>query len=434
MKLVRGERYPSLQIEPRLRLKLEGVAEAVADSASTLEGLYPFQAFARQLANLLAGLYREVEAPIISKFAANGPVISGLGGTLAATQPRMRLAVGGATQGPLLTQPPAVLMASDDDDVKDKDADRSFSRGSRIPTKRSASSGPAQNQDRAIGQHPSKSGVRNRGQDAGSLQLGGAKDPQSDSSDSSDHSSFNLTLDSQPILTSLAPPVSHTKPRGKAGSKTAAPPKDGGSLEYPAELEEFCAQLPIVPASAFRHVLCRGQDELLADILECKDPEVVQFLTSPRPSRVPPPPPKIISGGEDPAGRPALHPLDKPSILDRNDTAERIPWSSSATTTPPKIKNLPATPPPRPADISSSRSSRSPPLVELLPPSHASPAPPPQHGKRKWSEAEVENLVEGYKRFGRNWVRILEHFKFDQRTNVDLKDKARHLRKIGLIV
>ena len=54
-------------------------------------------------------------------------------------------------------------------------------------------------------------------------------------------------------------------------------------------------------------------------------------------------------------------------------------------------------------------------------------------GRRRFSEKEVLNLIEGIRRFGRDWCRILKNYEFDERSNVDLKDKARNLEKLGLI-
>lgn len=54
-------------------------------------------------------------------------------------------------------------------------------------------------------------------------------------------------------------------------------------------------------------------------------------------------------------------------------------------------------------------------------------------GRRRFSEQEVMNLIEGIRRFGRDWRRILSNYNFNDRSNVDLKDKARNLEKLGLI-
>lgn len=50
--------------------------------------------------------------------------------------------------------------------------------------------------------------------------------------------------------------------------------------------------------------------------------------------------------------------------------------------------------------------------------------------RKMFTDAEVLNLVKGVERFGEGkWARILETYKFDDRTSVDLKDKWRNLQK-----
>lgn len=51
--------------------------------------------------------------------------------------------------------------------------------------------------------------------------------------------------------------------------------------------------------------------------------------------------------------------------------------------------------------------------------------------RRKFTPEEERNIIEGYKRFGSNWKDILAAYKFNDRTAVDLKDKARNLSKKG---
>jgi hypothetical protein len=53
-----------------------------------------------------------------------------------------------------------------------------------------------------------------------------------------------------------------------------------------------------------------------------------------------------------------------------------------------------------------------------------------QRKRRKWSDVEVDQLLEGVRLFGVGfWKDILVHFDFGDRTHVDLKDKFRNLRK-----
>jgi hypothetical protein len=54
-------------------------------------------------------------------------------------------------------------------------------------------------------------------------------------------------------------------------------------------------------------------------------------------------------------------------------------------------------------------------------------------GRRRFSEQETTNLIEGVRRFGHDWRRIQQNYDFQDRSNVDLKDKARNLEKLGLI-
>ena len=54
----------------------------------------------------------------------------------------------------------------------------------------------------------------------------------------------------------------------------------------------------------------------------------------------------------------------------------------------------------------------------------------PRRERRNFSQKEVENLINGMKRFGNSWKDILNAFEFDNRTPVDLKDKARNLRNV----
>ena len=49
-----------------------------------------------------------------------------------------------------------------------------------------------------------------------------------------------------------------------------------------------------------------------------------------------------------------------------------------------------------------------------------------------WSQDEVDNLVSGVQLYGvGEWKQIANHFEFNKRTPVDLKDKWRNLQKIA---
>ena len=53
-----------------------------------------------------------------------------------------------------------------------------------------------------------------------------------------------------------------------------------------------------------------------------------------------------------------------------------------------------------------------------------------QRKRRKWTDSEVETLMEGVRLLGSgNWKSIMNAFDFGDRTCVDLKDKFRNLKK-----
>jgi hypothetical protein len=54
--------------------------------------------------------------------------------------------------------------------------------------------------------------------------------------------------------------------------------------------------------------------------------------------------------------------------------------------------------------------------------------------RRRWTESEESLLIDGVKRFGRGkWKKILEHYNFNNRTEVNLKDKWRNMVKFGYV-
>ncbi|XP_040056207.2 telomeric repeat binding factor a isoform X1 [Gasterosteus aculeatus] len=56
------------------------------------------------------------------------------------------------------------------------------------------------------------------------------------------------------------------------------------------------------------------------------------------------------------------------------------------------------------------------------------------HKKRKWSEDETNNLKAGVKRFGEgSWSQIKAYYSFEDRTNVNLKDRWRTLKKSNVV-
>ncbi|XP_071346254.1 telomeric repeat binding factor a [Trachinotus anak] len=56
------------------------------------------------------------------------------------------------------------------------------------------------------------------------------------------------------------------------------------------------------------------------------------------------------------------------------------------------------------------------------------------HRKRRWTESETLKLKEGVKKFGEgNWGKIKAYYKFDDRTNVNLKDRWRTMKKLNMV-
>ncbi|XP_066265177.1 telomeric repeat-binding factor 2-like [Branchiostoma lanceolatum] len=54
--------------------------------------------------------------------------------------------------------------------------------------------------------------------------------------------------------------------------------------------------------------------------------------------------------------------------------------------------------------------------------------------RHQWTDSEVENLIKGVKKYGLgNWAKIKDNFRFNGRTNVNLKDKWRQLIKSGAV-
>ncbi|KAM6950088.1 telomeric repeat binding factor a isoform 2-T2 [Lycodopsis pacificus] len=55
------------------------------------------------------------------------------------------------------------------------------------------------------------------------------------------------------------------------------------------------------------------------------------------------------------------------------------------------------------------------------------------HRKRKWSESETNMLKEGVQRFGEgHWTKIKAYYSFTDRTNVNLKDRWRTLKRLNM--
>lgn len=112
----------------------------------------------------------------------------------------------------------------------------------------------------------------------------------------------------------------------------------------------------------------------------------------------------------------------KKSLLLPDESAKKVTWDS-LTSSPSKMAERS----PAPARI----------LVEspkmTQPPAAATVTKKPVKGRRPFSHKETEFLKEGLRRFGKKWAIILATYDFDDRTQVDLKDKARNLKKRGEI-
>ncbi|XP_008403948.1 telomeric repeat binding factor a [Poecilia reticulata] len=54
--------------------------------------------------------------------------------------------------------------------------------------------------------------------------------------------------------------------------------------------------------------------------------------------------------------------------------------------------------------------------------------------RRRWTDSETENLIQGVKKFGEgNWNKIKAYYSFNDRTNVNIKDRWRTLKKKKLV-
>ncbi|XP_013880470.1 telomeric repeat binding factor a [Austrofundulus limnaeus] len=57
-----------------------------------------------------------------------------------------------------------------------------------------------------------------------------------------------------------------------------------------------------------------------------------------------------------------------------------------------------------------------------------------QSRKRMWTDSETDNLIEGVNRFGEgNWSKILSYYSFENRTNINLKDRWRTMKKLKMV-
>lgn len=53
---------------------------------------------------------------------------------------------------------------------------------------------------------------------------------------------------------------------------------------------------------------------------------------------------------------------------------------------------------------------------------------------QKWTESETQKLKEGVEKFGEgNWSKIKAYYSFKDRTNVNLKDRWRTMKKLNIV-
>jgi hypothetical protein len=135
------------------------------------------------------------------------------------------------------------------------------------------------------------------------------------------------------------------------------------------------------------------------------------------PLRIAKPPKSAILPSSSQASAPEAPKHAKPNLASSNQASKQ----------PSKQVSKPGSPPPEQPLV---------PCSSLAPTGASTGAPTiqKQKGRRSFSEQETRNLVEGLRRFGRKWAIILATYEFNDRTQVDLKDKARNLEKAGLIV
>uniref|UniRef100_A0A671VAI4 Uncharacterized protein n=1 Tax=Sparus aurata TaxID=8175 RepID=A0A671VAI4_SPAAU len=52
----------------------------------------------------------------------------------------------------------------------------------------------------------------------------------------------------------------------------------------------------------------------------------------------------------------------------------------------------------------------------------------------RWTESETQKLKEGVRKFGEgNWSKIKSYYSFENRTNINLKDRWRTLKKSKMV-
>lgn len=112
------------------------------------------------------------------------------------------------------------------------------------------------------------------------------------------------------------------------------------------------------------------------------------------------------------------------SIFDKHDGAEKISWTQEESMLPGNsichISSIPE-------DIPFKHVH--PPLEKKMKKSNTIDPSSSQRSRIPWTPEEDENLIKGFKEFGKNWAIILNNYSFGpHRTNVSLKDRARILK------
>ncbi|PJF18958.1 hypothetical protein PSACC_01235 [Paramicrosporidium saccamoebae] len=194
--------------------------------------------------------------------------------------------------------------------------------------------------------------------------------------------SFNLGFDTQGFTVGATNADEMIDVINESQPTAAALPLVSSPKPLPDRLVKFLESFTIIPAVAFRSILCTNDDELVG-ILEGTHATVAAFLT------------RNVQTDENTRPEEEQKPMAKRcKLLDRHESAERIAWSS---------------------------------LIN-------SPIKKTQSGQgKKWSKGEEMRLIDGYGRFGQDWALIQSNLDFAHRKDQSLKDKVQQLINTGRI-
>lgn len=208
----------------------------------------------------------------------------------------------------------------------------------------------------------------------------------------------------------------------------------------------------MIPGRFFRGVL-EPSDVRFASIADATDGEVREYLRAREVQGVAQPVARVQRGRRGRpvargAGDEARVPGDGGTgLLARHESAERVGWESQVQQTqvqqtqheqhsPIPMPTQP-TQPTQYTQFSQHSPAQSPTHTQDMAMVTASPVRgwnvTGARARRFFTEQETQNLIEGIRRFGNDWRRIQAHYSFQERTNVDLKDKARNLVAKGLL-